>query len=129
MLLSDQYLIIINPLTARVVGAPQMISQPVSSIFPCYPLSSGTGEFQACPFPDVVFPPLPLSALSSPPFHYAVSTGRRIRSWYYVSTALFSRLAEEKTFEAKAFGAIAFRANAAEAISFRDNKSEAISHY
>ena len=30
------------PLTARVVGAPQMISQPVSSIFPCSPLPSGT---------------------------------------------------------------------------------------
>ena len=26
----------------RVVGAPQMISQPVSSIFPCSPLPSGT---------------------------------------------------------------------------------------
>ena len=33
---------LIYPLTARVVGAPQMISQPVSSIFPCSPLSSGT---------------------------------------------------------------------------------------
>ena len=28
-------IIIIYPLTAKVVGAPQMISQPVSSIFPC----------------------------------------------------------------------------------------------
>ena len=35
-------IIIIYPLTARVVGAPQMISQAVSSIFPCSPLSSGT---------------------------------------------------------------------------------------
>ena len=34
--------IIINPLTARVVGAPQMILQPVFSIFPCSPLPSGT---------------------------------------------------------------------------------------
>ena len=32
----------INPLTARVIGAPQMISQPVSSIFLCSPLPSGT---------------------------------------------------------------------------------------
>ena len=31
-----------HPLTARVVGAPQMISQPVFSIFPCSPLPSGT---------------------------------------------------------------------------------------
>ena len=35
-------MIIINPLTARVVGAPQMILQPVFSIFPCFPLPSGT---------------------------------------------------------------------------------------
>ena len=54
------------PLTARVVGAPQMTSQPVSSIFPCSLLPSGTW----CPFPEVVFLPLPLSALSSSPFRY-----------------------------------------------------------
>ena len=30
------------------------------------------GELQACPFPDVVTPPLPLSALSSSPFHCAL---------------------------------------------------------
>ena len=35
-------IIIIYPLTTRVVGAPQMISQPVSSTFPCSPLPSGT---------------------------------------------------------------------------------------
>ena len=35
-------IIIINSLTARVVGAPQMILQPVLSIFPCSPLPSGT---------------------------------------------------------------------------------------
>ena len=35
-------IIIINPLTARVVGAPQIILQPVFSIFPCSPLPSGT---------------------------------------------------------------------------------------
>ena len=33
---------LIYPLTARVVVAPQIISQPVSSIFPCSPLPSGT---------------------------------------------------------------------------------------
>ena len=33
---------LIYPLTARVVRAPQMISQPVSSFFPCSPLPSGT---------------------------------------------------------------------------------------
>ena len=35
-------IIIINPLIARVVGAPQIILQPVFSIFPCSPLPSGT---------------------------------------------------------------------------------------
>ena len=35
-------IIIINPLTARVAGAPQMILQPIFSIFPCSPLPSGT---------------------------------------------------------------------------------------
>ena len=38
-----------------------------------HPLPSGTfGELQACPLPDVVFPPLLLSALSSSPFHCAL---------------------------------------------------------
>ena len=36
------YLIIICPLNLRVVGALQMISKPISSIFPCSPLPSGT---------------------------------------------------------------------------------------
>ena len=56
--------IIIYPLTARVVGAPQIISQPFCS--------SGPAKLQACPFPHVVFPPLPLSALSSSSFHCAL---------------------------------------------------------
>ena len=38
-----------------------------------YPL--GLAELQACPFPDVVFPPLPVSALSSSPFHCALKDG------------------------------------------------------
>ena len=37
-------IIIIYPLTARVVGAPQMVSQPVSSIFLCSSLPSGTWQ-------------------------------------------------------------------------------------
>ena len=39
-------IIIIYPLTARVVWAPQMISQPVFSIFPCCPLPSGNCRTQ-----------------------------------------------------------------------------------
>ena len=35
-------IIIINLLTARVVAVPQMILQPVFSIFPCSPMPSGT---------------------------------------------------------------------------------------
>ena len=68
-------IIIINPLTARVVGAPQMILQPVFSKFPVLHCPLGLAELQACPFPDVVFPPLPLSALSSSPFHCALQDG------------------------------------------------------
>ena len=44
-------IIIINPLTARVVWAPQMISQPVSFIFPCSPLPSGTCRTQGLSIP------------------------------------------------------------------------------
>ena len=36
--------------------------------FPVFHCPLWLGELQACPFPDVVFPPLPLSALSSSPF-------------------------------------------------------------
>ena len=57
-------IIIINPLTARVVGAPQIILQPVFAIFPVLHCPLGLSELQACPFLDVVFPPLPLSVLS-----------------------------------------------------------------
>ena len=45
---------------------------PSFSVLRC-PL--GVGELQARPFPDVVFPPLPLSALSSSPFHCALQDG------------------------------------------------------
>ena len=66
-----EIIIIIYPLTARVFWTPQMISQPVFSIFLVLRCPLGLAELQACPFPDVVFPPLPLSALSSSPFHCA----------------------------------------------------------
>ena len=64
--------IIIYPLTARVVGAPQMILQSIFSIFPVLYCPLGLAELQVCPFPDIVFLPLPLSALSSFPFHCAL---------------------------------------------------------
>ena len=53
------------PLTSVVVGAPQMTSQPVSSIFPCSPLPSGAWRTPGLSIPYVVFPPLFLSAWSS----------------------------------------------------------------
>ena len=68
-------IIIIYPLTMRVVGAPQMISQSVSSIFPVLHCPLGLGKLQACPFPDVIFPPLPPSSLSSSSFHCALQDG------------------------------------------------------
>ena len=77
-------------LTVGVIGAPQIISQPaiqepsiiiiINQFPPFSPVSHcplGLGKLQACPFPDVVFPPLPLSALSSYPFHCALQDGFR----------------------------------------------------
>ena len=52
-----------------------MILQRVFSIFPCSPLPSGTCRTPGLSIPYVVFPPLPLSALSSSPFHCALQDG------------------------------------------------------
>ena len=49
-------IIIINPKTARVVGAPQMILQPVFSIFPCSPLPSGTWRTPGLSIPRCCLP-------------------------------------------------------------------------
>ena len=46
-----------------------------SPFFPVLHCSLGLSELQACPFPDVVFPPLPSSALFSSPFHCALQDG------------------------------------------------------
>ena len=45
---------LIYSLAARVLGTPQMLSQPVSSLFPCRPLPSGT-----CRTPGLSIPCLP----------------------------------------------------------------------
>ena len=47
---------LIYPLIARVIGAPQMISQPVSSIFPCSPLPSGTWRTPGLSIPSCYLP-------------------------------------------------------------------------
>ena len=56
------------PLTARVVGAPQMISQTnfLHLFFSVLRSPLGLGELQACLFPDAVFPPPFFSVLHSP---------------------------------------------------------------
>ena len=43
--------------------------------FPVLHCPLGLCKLQACPFPDAVFLPLPLSALSSSPFHCALQDG------------------------------------------------------
>ena len=48
--------IIIYPLTARVVWAPQMISKSVFSIFPCSPLPSGTWQTLGLSIPCCCLP-------------------------------------------------------------------------
>ena len=53
--------------TARVIGTPKTTSQPISSTFSVLHCPLGLSELQACPFPDVVFPPLFLPCLL-PPF-------------------------------------------------------------
>ena len=67
-------IIISNPLITRVIGAPQMILQPVFTISPVLHCPLGLGELQACPFPDAVFKPHPLSALSSSPLNVPCKT-------------------------------------------------------
>ena len=75
-------IIIINPLTARVVGAPQTIFwNQFSPFFPVLQCPLGLAELQASPFPDIVFPPLPLSAMSSSPFHCALQDGSGQTWW------------------------------------------------
>ena len=49
-------IIIIYPLTARVVGAPQMSSQPVSFIFPCSPPPSGPWQTPGLSIPWCCLP-------------------------------------------------------------------------
>ena len=60
-------IIIIYPLTARVIGAPGMILQPVFSIFPCSPLSSGTCRTAGLSIPWSCLP-ISSSVCLVPPF-------------------------------------------------------------
>ena len=49
-------IIIIYPLSARVIGAPQMVLQPVFSIFPCSPLPSETCQTPGLSIPRCCLP-------------------------------------------------------------------------
>ena len=57
------------------LGHHRWFCNKFSPLFPVFHFPLGLAELQACPFPDVVFPPLPLSALSSSPFYYALQNG------------------------------------------------------
>ena len=72
---SHLIIISINPLTARVVGAPQMILQPVFSIFPCSPLPSGTCRTPGLSIPWCCLPTSSSVCLSSSRFHCALQDG------------------------------------------------------
>ena len=61
-------IIIINPFTARVVGAPQMILQPVFSSFPCSPLPSGTCRTPGLSIPWCCLPTSSFVHIIIPPF-------------------------------------------------------------
>ena len=70
------HLIIMYHLTASVGGAPQIISQPLSSFSPCSPLPSGTWRAPGLSIPRCCLPTSSsVSALSSPPFHCALHDG------------------------------------------------------
>ena len=56
-------------------GTTDEFTTSFSSISPVLHCPLGLGELQACALLDVVFPPLPLSALSSSPFHCALQNG------------------------------------------------------
>ena len=82
-------IIITYPSTARVVGAPQMISHPVSSILPCSPLPSGTWLTRCPPTSSslclVFFPPFTV------PCNMVLARPDERETWpYHCSLRLFT---------------------------------------
>ena len=57
------------------LGHHRWFCNQFSPFFPVLHCPLGLAELQACLFPNVVYPPLPLSALSSSPFHCALQDG------------------------------------------------------
>ena len=58
-------LVLTNPWPRGSLGNHRWFHNQFPPFFSLLHCPLGLGELQACPFPDVVFPPLPLSALSS----------------------------------------------------------------
>ena len=89
-------IIIIYPLTARVVWAPLMILQPVFSIFPCSPLPSGTCRTPGLSSPWCCLPPsfsvcILFSPLFTVPCKMALATPDERETWpYHCSLRLFT---------------------------------------
>ena len=75
LFICEEIIIIIYPLIARIVGAPQMTSQPVSSIFPCPPLPSGTWRTPGLSIPSCCLPTYSSACLVFFPFHCALQDG------------------------------------------------------
>ena len=87
-------IIIINPLTARVIGAPQMILQPVFCIF-CSPLPSWTCQTPGLSIPWCCLPTSSSVCLVFFLFHCAVQGGFGQTWWtgdltYHCSLHLFT---------------------------------------
>ena len=88
-------IIIINPLTVRVIWAPQMILQPVFSIFPCSPLPSGTCNSRPAHFLMLsshlfLCPPCPLSPFTVPCKMVLARPGERETWPYHCTLRLFT---------------------------------------
>ena len=64
-----------NPWPRGLLGRNRWFCNQFSPFFHVLHCSLGLAELQACSFPDVVFLPLPLSTLSSSPFHCALQDG------------------------------------------------------
>ena len=66
---------VIYPLSRGPLGHHRWFCSQFPPFFLVLHCPLGLAKLQACPFPDVVFPALPLSALSSSPFHCALQDG------------------------------------------------------
>ena len=100
--------IIIYPLTARVVGAPQMISQPVSSILPCSPRHPWTWRTPGLSIPWCCLPTsssvclffFPLSLCPARWFWRDLMNGRHV----HTQSIVINRRSKNQTDMLKTFG-------------------------